>query len=164
MSPIIGLFIALIAGVVASKPRDVIALVIPPMLGATAAQSWYLGTGRGHNPASSTTDSVSYYVVQVLIISAICGLAAAVCWIRVRRGAGRRSLPMGAQRVAFLAAATVASLAATLGAMFVTDRPLHPGLGNGNIPLAGAIAAPLGLIVLVALGVDVMRRSRRDLA
>ncbi len=57
MSPIIGLFIAIIAGFVATHPRDVPGIVVPPMLGATAAQSWYLGTGRGHNPASTTTNS-----------------------------------------------------------------------------------------------------------
>ncbi len=81
MSPIIGLLIAIVAGFLAPRPRTAAAIVVPPMLGATAAQSWYLGTGRGHNPASTTTDSPGYWIVQVLIIIAICGVAAAICWV-----------------------------------------------------------------------------------
>jgi hypothetical protein len=164
MSPIIGIFIAVIAGLVAPRPRLVVAIVVPPMLGATAAQSWYLGTGRGNNPASTTTDSPAYWVVQALIITAICGVAAAICWIRTRRSTAERILPSGTQRVVLLTVATVAAFAATLGFAFVTDRPKHPGTGNGNIPIGGAVAVVVGLVVLVFLGVAWFRRSRRPLA
>ena len=68
MSPIIGLFVALIAAWLATGPRAAAAMVVPPMLGATAAQSWYLGTGRGHNSAAQTTNSPAYWVVQVIIV------------------------------------------------------------------------------------------------
>lgn len=98
MSPLIGLFIAIVAGLVAPKRRAVVGIVIPPMLGATAAQSWYLGTGRGNNPAATTTNSPAYWIVQALIITAICGVAAAVCWLRMRRGVQLRTLPSGSQR------------------------------------------------------------------
>jgi hypothetical protein len=40
MTPIIGLLIAIIAGLLAPRPRTAAAIVIPPMVGATAAQSW----------------------------------------------------------------------------------------------------------------------------
>jgi hypothetical protein len=163
MSPIIGLFIAIIAGLVATQPRAVIGIVVPPMLGATAAQSWYLGTGRGHNPASTTTNSPAYWVVQVLIIVAICGVAAAVCWFRARRGARQRILPSGPQRVALLVGTTIAAFTATLGFAFLTDRPKHPGSGNGNIPVGGAIAVVIGVAVLVFLAVAWLRRSRGPL-
>jgi hypothetical protein len=163
MSPIIGLFIAIIAGLVATQPRAVIGIVVPPMLGATAAQSWYLGTGRGHNPASTTTDSPAYWVVQVLIIVAICGVAAAVCWIRLRRGGRGRMLPTGPQRAALLIGTTIAAFTATLGFAFLTDRPKHPGSGNGNIPVGGAIAVVLGVAVLVFLAVAWVRQSRGPL-
>jgi hypothetical protein len=163
MSPIIGLFIAIIAGLAAIRPRAVIGIVVPPMVGATAAQSWYLGTGRGHNPASTTTDSAAYWVVQALIITAICGVAAAVCWIHVRRGGHGRILPSGLQRTALLVAATIAAFTATLGFAFLTDRPKHPGSGNGNIPIGGAIAVVVGLAVLVFLAVAWLRRSRGPL-
>jgi hypothetical protein len=163
MSPIIGLFIAIIAGLVATQPRAVVGIVVPPMLGATAAQSWYLGTGRGHNPASTTTNSPAYWVVQVLIITAICGVAAGVCWIRLRRGARARIMLSGAQRAVLLAGATIAAFTATLGFAFLTDRPKHPGSGNGNIPIGGAIAVVVGVAVLVFLAVAWFRRSRGPL-
>src|SRR6478736_3130379 len=103
MSPIIGVFIAIIAGLVAPAPRSVVVIVVPPMLGATAAQAWYLGSGRGHNPANVTVGSPAYWVVQALIVTAICGLAAAICWIRMRRSPVTHVLPSGMQRVVLLA-------------------------------------------------------------
>jgi hypothetical protein len=57
MTPVIGLVIAVVVGFVASSRHGVLIGVIPPMLAVTAAQSWYLGTGRGHNPPATTTDS-----------------------------------------------------------------------------------------------------------
>jgi hypothetical protein len=148
----------------APKPRSVVSMVVPPMLGATAAQSWYLGTGRGNNPASTTADSPAYWVVQALIIVAICGVAAAICVVRVRRSSNRRVLPSGTQQVVLLTVATLAAFAATLGFAFVTDRPKHPGTGNGNIPIAGAVAVAVGFVVLVVLAVIWARRSRQPLA
>ena len=75
MTPVIGLVIAVVVGFVASSRRGVLIGVIPPMLAVTAAQSWYLGTGRGHNPPATTTDSPAYWVVQLIIIALICGVA-----------------------------------------------------------------------------------------
>lgn len=162
MSPIVGLLVALAAGWLASTPRVAAAVAIPPMLAATAAQSWYLGTGRGHNPARVTTGSPAYWIVQVIIIGVICGAAAGVCWLRVRRAAGQRpAVASGPQRAVLLTAATVAVFALTLGAMFVTDRPSHPGSGNGNIPIGGALAVVVGLVALLVLSVDWVRRTRR---
>jgi multisubunit Na+/H+ antiporter MnhC subunit len=163
MSPLIGLFIAIVAGLVAPKRRAVVGIVIPPMLGATAAQSWYLGTGRGNNPAATTTNSPAYWIVQALIITAICGVAAAVCWLRMRRGVQLRTLPSGSQRAALLVGATIAAFTVTLGLMFLTDRPKQPGTGNGNIPIGGAVAVVIGLVVLGFLTVTWLRRSRRPL-
>jgi hypothetical protein len=161
MSPIIGLFIAIVAGLIAPTPRAVIGIVVPPMLGATAAQSWYLGTGRGHNSVATTTGSPAYWVVQVLIITAICGIAAAVCWFGTRHGAVRRPLPSGSQLTAWLIGATLAAFSATLGFAFLTDRPKHPGTGQGNIPIGGAVAVIIGLGVLLFLAVASIRRSRQ---
>lgn len=163
MSPIIGLFIAIIAGLVAPTRRAAVVMVIPPMLGATAAQSWYLGTGRGHNSAATTTNSPAYWVVQVLIIVAICGVAAGVCWLGTRHGARVRTLLEGPQRVALLVGTTLAAFTATLGLMFLTERPKHPGTGQGNIPIGGAIAVVVGLGILGYLAVTWLRRSRRPL-
>jgi ABC-type amino acid transport system permease subunit len=164
MSPIIGVLVAVIAGLLAPRPRSVVLIVVPAMLGATAAQSWYLGSGRGNNPASTTTESPAYWVVQALIITAICGIAAAICWARMRRSTAERVLPTGPRRVLLLASSAVAAFAATLGFAFLTDRPKHPGSGSGNIPVAGAVAVLVGLGVLVFLAVLWFRASRRPLA
>ena len=163
MSPIIGILIAIFAGLLAPRPRYAAAIVVLPMLGATAAQSWYLGTGRGNNPPSTTTDSPAYWVAQVLIIAAVCGVAAAICWVRMRRSPVVRVLPAGAKGVVLLAIASVAAFAPTLGYAFVTDRPKHPGTGNGNLPIAGAARSSIGLAVLVFLAVVWFRNSRRPL-
>ena len=159
MSPIIGLFVAILAGWLAPHPRAAAVAVVPPMLGATAAQSWYLGTGRGHNGPGTTTASVGYWIVQALIIVAIGGVAAAICWVRSRRSTTTRAVPSGRQLTVLLTLATLAAFAATLGAMFVTDRPAHPGTGSGNPPLAGVIAIFVGLAVLIALAVGWARRG-----
>jgi hypothetical protein len=163
MTPIIGLLIAIVAGLLAPQPRTAAVIVVPPMLGATAAQSWYLGTGRGHNPSSTTTNSPAYWVVQVLIIVAICGVAAAICSVRNRRSTVERVLPAGTLGVVLLAFAAVAACVTTLGYAFVTDRPKHPGTGNGNPPIAGTIAIFVGLAVLLFLAVVWFRNSRRPL-
>jgi hypothetical protein len=161
MSPVVGLLIAVIAGWLASRPRAVVALVVPPMLGATAAQSWFLGTGRGDNPPSTTTKSPGYWLVQALIIVAICGVAAAVCWMWQRWSTVERVEMSGWPRVAFLAAETVAAFAVTLGAMFIIERPSHPGSGSGQIPITGAIAVVVGLVVIAAVVVNWLHRSRQ---
>jgi hypothetical protein len=162
MSPIIGLFVALIAAWLATGPRAAAAMVVPPMLGATAAQSWYLGTGRGHNSAAQTTNSPAYWVVQVIIIVAVCGVAAGACWLRMRRTSVVRTAPSRPVQVTWLIGATLAGLGATLGLMFVTDRPRHPQSGNGNPPIAGLIAIVVGLVVLVVLAVGWWRQSRQS--
>ena len=130
MSPIIGMFIAIIAGLVAPAPRSVVVIV--------SRRCW--GHGRaGVVPGVAvgvTTRRTSRLVrrptgsVQALIVTAICGLAAAICWIRMRRSPVTHVLPSGMQRVVLLAIATVAAFAATLGFAFVTDRPKHPGTGS----------------------------------
>src|SRR5271155_4883852 len=81
MTPIIGLLVAVLAGFLAPSRRGVLAGVIPPMLAVTAAQSWYLGTGRGHNSPATTTDSPAYWVVQLIIVALICGVALGIYWL-----------------------------------------------------------------------------------
>ena len=85
MTPIIGLLIAVVTGFVAASRRGVLVGVIPPMLAVTAAQSWYLGTGRGQNPPATTTDSPAYWVVQLIILALICGVAVGIYAVRARR-------------------------------------------------------------------------------
>lgn len=156
MTPIIGLLIAVVTGFVAASRRGVLIGVIPPMLAVTAAQSWYLGTGRGHNPAATTTDSPAYWVVQLIILALICAVAVGIYTIRARRVSRRGGSLVPVQRGvsgSMLAAGTVAGLAATLALMFATDRPSHPGSGNGNLPVTGIVGIVIALLALAVFGV-----------
>jgi NO-binding membrane sensor protein with MHYT domain len=153
---IIGLLVAVVVGFVAASRPGVLIGVIPPMLAATAAQSWYLGTGRGHNPSATTTDSPAYWVVQLIIVALICGVAMGVYAIRARRASRRGGTLVQARRGpggSMLAAATVAAFAGTLGLMFATDRPSHPGSGNGNLPVTGVVGIVVAILAIAVFGV-----------
>ena len=156
MTPVIGLVIAVVVGFVASSRRGVLIGVIPPMLAVTAAQSWYLGTGRGHNPPATTTDSPAYWVVQLVILALISGVAMGIYAIRARRVSRRGGSLVTVRRGSggpMLATATVAALAATLALMFATDRPSHPGTGNGSLPVTGVVGIVVALLAIAVFGV-----------
>jgi hypothetical protein len=168
MTPIFGLVVALCAGLLAPRRRAVLTAVIPPMLAMTAVQSWYLGTGRGHNPASTTTDSVSYWIVQVIIIAVMYAIALGIFWLRARRAARRgtstEQTALPERRLRFLLiAGTVAAFAVTLGYMFTFDRPAHPGSGNGNLPVTGVVGLVIGVVALAAFGL-LWLRDRHSVA
>jgi drug/metabolite transporter (DMT)-like permease len=156
MTPIIGLLVAVVTGFVASNRRGVLIGVIPPMLAVTAAQSWYLGTGRGHNPPATTTDSPAYWIVQLVILALICAVALGIYTIRARRASRRGGSLVPVRRGpggSMLAAATVAGFAATLALMFATDRPSHPGSGNGNLPVTGVVGIVVAILAIAVFGV-----------
>jgi peptidoglycan/LPS O-acetylase OafA/YrhL len=156
VTPIIGLLVAVVAGFVASSRRGVLTAVIPPMLAVTAAQSWYLGSGRGHNSPATTTNSPAYWVVQLVILALIGGVAMGIYAIRARRVSRRGGILIPLRRGqarAMLAAATVAGFAATLALMFATDRPSHPGSGNGNLPVTGVVGIVVAIAAIAVFGV-----------
>jgi hypothetical protein len=160
MTPIIGLLIAVLAGFLAPSRRGVLAGVIPPMLAVTAAQSWYLGTGRGHNSPATTTDSPAYWVVQLVILALICAVAFGIYAVRARLAARRGASSDGGAVAArrrplglMLAAGTVAAFAGTLGLMFATDRPSHPATGNGNLPVTGVVGIVVALLAIAVFAV-----------
>jgi peptidoglycan/LPS O-acetylase OafA/YrhL len=163
MTPIIGLLIAVVTGFVAFSRRGVLIGVIPPMLAVTAAQSWYLGSGRGHNPPATTTDSPAYWVVQLVILALICGVAMGIYAVRARRVSRRVGSLVPVRRGpggSMLAAATVAGFAATLALMFATDRPSHPGSGNGSLPVTGIVGITVAILAIAAFGVLWLRNRQ----
>jgi hypothetical protein len=163
MTPIIGLLVAVVTGFVASSRRGVLIGVIPPMLAVTAAQSWYLGSGRGHNPPATTTDSPAYWVVQLVILALICGVAMGIYAVRARRVSRRVGSLVPVRRGpggSMLAAATVAGFAATLALMFATDRPSHPGSGNGSLPVTGIVGITVAILAIAAFGVLWLRNRQ----
>jgi hypothetical protein len=159
MTPIFGLIIAIVVGLLAPSRRSAALAVIPPQLAVTAAQSWYLGTGRGDNPPSTTTGSPAYWVVQLVILAIMCGVAFGIAALR-HRFAGRRGTPgvtSGSSGTIMIAVGTVAAAAVTLGTMFLTDRPAHQGSGDGNLPVTGIVGISLGLAAILAFVVFWLR-------
>jgi peptidoglycan/LPS O-acetylase OafA/YrhL len=159
MTPIIGLLVAVMVGLAASSRREVLIGVIPPMLAATAAQSWYLGSGRGHDSPATTTDDPAYWIVQLIILALVGGVAMGIYALRarrVRRGSGSLVPVRRGPGSWMVAAATVAGFSGTLALMFATGRPSHPGTGNGNLPVTGVVGivvAILAVAVFVVLWV-----------
>jgi peptidoglycan/LPS O-acetylase OafA/YrhL len=140
-----------VVGFTASSRRGVLIGMIPPMLAATAAQSWYLGSGRGHNSPATTTDDPGYWIVQLIILALVCGVAMAIYAVRARRG--RRLFPVRREAGSWMvAAATVAGFSGTLALMFATDRPAHPGSGNGNIPVTGVVGIVVAILAVAVCG------------
>jgi hypothetical protein len=70
--------------------------------------------------------------------------------VPVRRGPGG----------SMLAAATVAGFAATLALMFATDRPSHPGSGNGSLPVTGIVGITVAILAIAAFGVLWLRNRQ----
>jgi peptidoglycan/LPS O-acetylase OafA/YrhL len=155
MTPIIGLLVAVAVGFAASSRREVLIGIIPPMLAATAAQSWYLGSGRGHNSPATTTDDPEYWIVQLIILALVGGVAMGIYAVRARRASRRGGglAPVRREPGSWMVvAATVAGFAGTLGLMFATDRPSHPGSGNGNLPVTGIVGIVIAILAVAVFG------------
>jgi peptidoglycan/LPS O-acetylase OafA/YrhL len=162
MTPIIGLLVAVVVGFVASSRREVLIGVIPPMLAATAAQSWYLGSGRGHNSPATTTDDPAYWIVQLIILALVGGVAMGIYAVRARRvrHRGDRLVPVRREPGSWMVAtATVAGFSGTLALMFATDRPGNPGSGDGNLPVTGVVGIVVAILA-VAVFVVLWLRNR----
>ena len=155
MTPIIGLLVAVAVGFAASSRREVLIGIIPPMLAATAAQSWYLGSGRGHNSPATTTDDPEYWIVQLIILALVGGVAMGIYAVRARRASRRGGalVPVRPEPGRWMVvAATVAGFAGTLALMFATDRPSHPGSGNGNLPVTGVVGIVIAILAVAVFG------------
>lgn len=160
MTPIAALVIAVAAGLMVGNVRQARIAVLAPYLGVVAAQTWYLGSGRGTNP-SGTVAEPGYWIVQAVVCAMAVGIAGMLAGVRMRRaGAERHSDSPHALTLSAVVAGPLAALV-TLGVMFGVDRPATPGSGGGGAPASGVIGM-LGCVVsLIALAI-VRRRGRRD--
>lgn len=90
MTPPVGFLVALIAGFVVRGPRRAMAAVVPPWLAVLAVQTWFLGSGRGVNPASTVRDP-SYWAVQAIFFAFALAIAAGLSdWRSYRTYRARR--------------------------------------------------------------------------
>jgi hypothetical protein len=165
MTPLIGIVIAVLAALLAPNVRALVFSVVTLMAVATAIQSWDLGSGMGSNPPD-TIQQVSYWVVQVIIISIITGVALATFALRRRRAARRdqslaRPAFSGRRGLAVLGVAVLAVTGVGLVWAYTHEHMVkHHGVGAGNIPATGIVGIVIGLIALVVLGVVLVTGTR----
>jgi hypothetical protein len=79
MTPIAGLIIAIIAGLIVRNGRRATAVLIVPWLVVLAYQSWYIASGRAISPPGTVTDfpsAIGYWLVQAVILLPALGIAA----------------------------------------------------------------------------------------
>jgi hypothetical protein len=156
VTPLIGIVIAVLAGLLAPSVRGLLYSVIAAMVAATAVQTWDLGAGFGSNPPS-TIRQAAYWVVQVIIISIISALGYGGYRLRARRAArngtsmvkaqfaGRRGAKVVAWGVSAITAVEVA------GCLIVGHVRTHRGQGAGSIPWTGVLGIGIGIVAVVVI-------------
>jgi hypothetical protein len=173
MTPIVGFFLAIIAGWFVRDPKRAAATVVIPYLAVTAVQTWDIASGYGISPPSTVTPltmggngSLPYYVVQLVFGLLAAGIAAELAALR------RRTLPPEArtsaaawQRAAVATAIQcIGVLVLLVAAMSRFTLEAHHS-SSGSPPLQGVVGMLLCVIGFVALGVAVLRgRSARNAA
>jgi len=74
MTPVAGLLIAILVGLLVRGPRQALVAATPPWLAILLEQTWLLGSGRGNNPSSTISDP-GYWVVQGISLALMLGIA-----------------------------------------------------------------------------------------
>jgi hypothetical protein len=167
MTPLIGILLAVFVALLAPNVRAVVVSMLVLMALATAVQTYDLDADWGSNPPS-TVHQVSYWIVQVIIISAMLGVALGVFRVRSRRAArlgeslvrpafsGRRGT------VALIETAVGTTVVYFAGALAADKLRHHHGGGAGSIPWTGVLGIVIGAVTLVALVVVILRSNIAD--
>jgi hypothetical protein len=167
MTPIAGLFLAIIAGWIVREPRRAAATVILSYLAVAVAQTWAIGNGYGISPPDTVTllsGEISCYVVQLAFLITTAAIAASLA---VVRGPGAGGLPVGPWYRAAVAAAVCAAGDLVLLAAWLTGAsPVRVHSSEVAPPaqgLAGIGLSLMGVVVLGVAAVTVVRRRRTNL-
>jgi len=169
MTPFAAFIIALIAGLSVRGTRRAVIAVIPPWLVVLLVQTWSLAPGRGHNPASTIREP-SYWIVQLIALGFLVGIAAGVAQLRFlsRKPVGFDDLAASAGRqwtwrtTVAGGLATVVAGGASLASVSTDVLSLEfvpPGAPHG-MPLTGAVGLAACLITVAALVIACLRASR----
>lgn len=165
MTGVVGIFLAVVAGLFVSGRRREAVVVVLPFLAVLGVQSWGIASGRGVSPPSTVDrfpDLVSYYLVQLLILALSLAIAFEIGTIRF----GGTDRPGTRTTVALVANFAVAGLVV---ACFELDRPLFdPGSTarhstEGHPPVLGIAGIGVLVATCVVLGVVLLARRRRVL-
>jgi hypothetical protein len=167
MTPLVGILLAIFVARLAPNVRSVVVSMLVLMALATAVQTYDLDAAWGSNPPS-TVHQVSYWVVQLIIISVVLGVALGIFRVRSRRAARRgESLvrPAFSGRrgtVALIETAVGTTVVYLAGAFAAYKLRHHHGGGAGSMPWTGVLGIVIGSVTLVALVVVILRSNIAD--
>jgi hypothetical protein len=167
MTPLVGILLAIFVARLAPNVRAVVVSMLVLMVLATAVQTYDLDAAWGSNPPS-TVHQVSYWIVQLIIISVTLGVALAIFRVKARRSARRgESLvrPAFSGRrgtVALVNTAVGTTVVYFAGAFAAYKLRHHHGAGAGSIPWTGVVGIVIGAVTLVALVVVILRSNIAD--
>jgi NhaP-type Na+/H+ or K+/H+ antiporter len=167
MTPLIGLVLAVFVARLAPNVRAVVVSVLVLMALATAVQTYDLDADWGSNPPS-TVHQVSYWIVQLIIISITLGLALGIFRVRARRAARRgesliRPAFSGRRGTVALIETAVGTTVVYFAGAFAADKlQHHHGGGTESVPWTGVLGIVIGAVVLVALAVVILRSNIAD--
>ena len=167
MTPLIGIVLAIFVALLAPNVRAVVTSVLVLMVLATAVQTFDLDADWGSNPPS-TVHQVSYWIVQLIIVSVIMAVALGIFRVRSRRAARSgeslvRPAFSGRRGVIALVESAVGSTVIYFAGAFAADKLRHHhGGGTGSIPWTGVLGIVIGVVALVALAVVLIRGNIAD--
>lgn len=167
MTPIAGLIIAIIAGLMVANGRRSASVVFVPWLVVLAYQSWYIASGRAISPPSTVTQfpsAIGYWLVQAIILAPALGIAAQL------GATGQRRHPLSgvdAARKAWLASVVGVAVAVVVIVFGFVLFP-HDGAtvaaghhsNGGSPPLIGVVGILGSYLGCAALGVRTLVRRR----
>ena len=157
MTGTVGIFLAVVAGLLVADRRELTMVVLWPFLAVAAIQTWGLAAGRGVSPPSTVTafpGAIPYCVVQATILALALGIAWQISALRFGGSAAAR-------RWRYVCNGVVCALVVGLE----LDRPLlDPGSvahhsSTGRPPVLGL--AGIALLVLVCAGLGCLTLRRR---
>jgi uncharacterized membrane protein YidH (DUF202 family) len=165
MTPIVGFFLAIIAGWFVRDPKRAAATVVIPYLAVTAVQTWDIANGYGISPPDTVTPltmggngSLPYYVVQLVFGLLAVGIAAELAVLRRRTLPAAERTPAAAwQRAAVATAIQCIGLLVLLVASMSQLMLVTHHSSSGSPPLQGLVGMLLCVVGFVALGVAVIR-------
>jgi NhaP-type Na+/H+ or K+/H+ antiporter len=167
MTPLIGIVLAIFVAQLAPNVRGVVVSMLVLMALATAVQTFDLDADWGSNPPS-TVHQVSYWIVQLIIISVMLGVALGIFRVRARRAARRgdslvRPAFSGRRGTVALLQTAVATTVVYFAGSFAADKVrTHHGGGAGSIPWTGVVGIVIGAVTVVALTVIIVRGNIAD--
>lgn len=165
MTPLAGFVLAIVAGWITRDARRAAAIIVIPFLAMTALQTYGIADGRGVSPPDTVWPlnggSLPYYVVQLLIVAAVLGIAMLLGAARAQRAA------YGTDNTGLDRRTTIATIvAAVLTAGYCTgawldSAPVRHHSSGGSPPAQGLIGFGVIILSLIVLGSRAIAARRR---